>query len=368
MRALHVINGEHYSGAERVQDLLALRLPEFAIQIGFAALKPGRFASVRRSQASPLWNLPMRSRWDWSVAKQLAQIVRDHDFDLLHAHTPRGALIAALASKRAGVPLVYHVHSPAGRDSTRRLQNWVNERLERWSLRGAEQLIAVSPSLRRLMIDTGFPAERVTCICNGVPASPMPPKRRPQGAWTLGMIALFRPRKGTEVLLEALALLWARGCPVRMHAIGGFETPKYEAEIRALAQGRGVDPLIEWTGFTNDVAGELARTDVLVLPSLFGEGLPMVVLEAMAAGMPVVATGVEGVSEAVVDGVTGRLVPAGNAAALADAIEWISSGDADYEALGQAARRRHNERFSDRAMAEQVAGVYREIVRESTRT
>lgn len=364
VRALHVINGEHYSGAERVQDLLALRLPEFGVEVGFAALKPGRFAKVRQSQATPLFELPMFSRWDWKVAKRLASLVREQKYDLLHAHTPRGALVASLAAKRAGVPLVYHVHSPAGRDSTRRVQNWLNGQLERWTLNRAEQLIAVSPSLRQLMIDSGFPTERVTCICNGVPLSNLQPKRRPEGAWTLAMVALFRPRKGTEVLLEALSLLRERGCPVRLRAVGGFETPAYEAEIRALAQELRVADMIEWTGFTSDITSELARADLLVLPSLFGEGLPMVVLEAMAAGLPVVATNVEGVSEAVIDGETGRLVEPRNAAALAAAIESIARGDADYAALGNAAKARHAARFSDRAMAEQVAGVYREVVRD----
>lgn len=365
LRALHVVNGEHYSGAERVQDLLALRLPDFSVEVGFAMLKPGRFATVRESQRTPLYDLPMRSRWDWSVAKRLAQIVLEQNYDLLHAHTPRGALVATIAAKRTGVPLLYHVHSPAGRDSTRRVQNWVNKQLERRALREAEQLIAVSPSLRQLMIDTGFPAERVTCICNGVPVSTLLPKQRPQGVWTLAMVALFRPRKGTEVLLEALALLRRRGCRVRLLAIGGFETFEYEAEIRTLAEKLQIADTIEWTGFTSNVNGELAKTDVLVLPSLFGEGLPMVVLEAMAAGIPVVATDVEGVSEAVVEGVTGRLVQPGNTAALADGIESIVLGRADYEALARAAQQRHRERFSDLAMAEQVASVYREVVRDT---
>ena len=365
VRALHVINGEHYSGAERVQDLLAQRLPEFGVEVGFAVLKPGRFAKVRESQATPLYELPMRSRWDWSVAKRLANLVREQNYELLHAHTPRGALVASLAARQARVPLVYHVHSPAGRDSTRPVQNWINQHLERWALKRAEQLIAVSPSLRRLMINTGFPAERVTCIMNGVPLSKLQPKRRPQGMWTLAMIALFRPRKGTEVLLQALAMLREQGCPVRLRAVGGFETSAYEAEIRALAQELRVADLIEWTGFTTDVHGELATTDLLVLPSLFGEGLPMVVLEVMAAGIPVVATSVDGVSEAVVAGVTGRLVEPGSATDLAAAIESIVGGELDYEALGTAAKARHADRFSDFTMAEQVASVYCEVVRDA---
>jgi glycosyltransferase involved in cell wall biosynthesis len=85
----------------------------------------------------------------------------------------------------------------------------------------------------------------------------------------------------------------------------------------------------------------------------------------MAAGIPVVATDVEGVREAVVDGVTGRLVKPGDAGKFATAIESVIHGDLDYEKLAAAAQNRHAERFSDRAMAEQVANVYREVVCEN---
>src|SRR5580698_10112309 len=74
-KVLHLINGEHFSGAERVQDLLALSLPEFGFEAGFACLKPGRFSECRRSQETPLWNVGMRSRVDLGVARRIARLV-----------------------------------------------------------------------------------------------------------------------------------------------------------------------------------------------------------------------------------------------------------------------------------------------------
>ena len=126
------------------------------------------------------------------------------------------------------------------------------------------------------------------------------------------MIALFRPRKGLEVLLEALALLRSRGLPVRLRAVGSFETPEYESHVKQLAGQLNLEAAIDWAGFARDMDGELARMDLFVLPSLFGEGLPMVVLEAMSAGLPVVASAVPGVPEAVRDGVEGLLVEPAN--------------------------------------------------------
>ena len=108
--------------------------------------------------------------------------------------------------------------------------------------------------------------------------------------------------------------------------------------------------------------GILLVLDVLVLPSLFGEGLPMVVLEAMAAGVPVAATRVEGVPEAIRDGIDGVLAEPGNAQDLAAAIRRIVDGELDWQQLRHNARQRHAERFSDEAMAAQLATVYREIL------
>jgi glycosyltransferase involved in cell wall biosynthesis len=179
----------------------------------------------------------------------------------------------------------------------------------------------------------------------------------------LGTIALFRPRKGMEVLLDALAKLRAQGSPVRLRAVGGFETPEYEREVKRLAEKLGLADSVEWTGFTEDVDGALAEMDVFVLPSLFGEGLPMVLLEAMAAGVPVVATRVEGVPEALRDHCEGLLAEPGDPCSLARAIRRVVHGEVDWQAMRSRAIRRHAEAFSDRSMAAGVADVYRRVLR-----
>lgn len=363
LRVLQLINGEHYSGAERVQDLLALQLPRCGCEVGFACVRPQRFPSVRQSQETPLVNVPMRGRFDLRVVKRIARLVEYEGYDLIHAHTPRTALVGRLAARSVGVPLVYHVHSPVGRDSTRWWINRMNSVVERLAIGDADRLIAVSPSLREYMIERGTSPDRIVCVPNGVPVAGAAIERSaPVAAWTLGMMALFRPRKGTEVLLEALAVLRSRGVDVRLRAVGGFETPAYEETIRDLAKRLDVEAAIDWVGFTRDVRQELAKFDVFVLPSLFGEGLPMVVLEAMSVGLPVIASRVEGVPCAVVHRETGLLVEPASVSQLASAVEEFVAGRVDYQAMSCAARQRHAEQFSDERMAAGVAAVYRGVL------
>ncbi len=363
VKVLHLINGEHYAGAERVQDLLAERLHALGFQVGFACLKRGQFATVRKATGAKLYEVAMRSRFDLRPVAELVRIVRTEGYRLIHAHTPRSAMLGAIVSKLTGVPMVCHVHSPVARDTTHRVRNGLNLLVERLSTRRASALIAVSESLGGHVGSRKAARGKVTVVPNGVPAVASPrPDTAPPADWTIGTAALFRPRKGLEVLLRSLARLRALGFPVRLRAVGRFETQQYEAQIKSLARRLGVEQQIDWVGFTDDIDAELARMDLFVLPSLFGEGMPMVVLEAMAAGVPVVATRVEGIPEAIRDGIDGLIAEPDSPDDLTRAIGRIVRGDVDYRALRRNAHRRHAERFSDFAMAEGVAEVYRRVL------
>jgi glycosyltransferase involved in cell wall biosynthesis len=363
VRVLHLINGEHYSGAERVQDLLALSLPRFGYEAGFALLKPGRFAEARRSQGTPVFEAPMRSRWDVGIAKRIARLVADANYQIIHTHTPRAALVGRFAAIQAGVPYVHHVHSPTAADTTHPLRNFVNARLERFCVAPAKGIIAVSDSLGQYARNHRLGKGNIAVVPNGVPVwGPLNARSTPKGTWMIGCVALFRPRKGLEVLLHSLSELRAAGHSVRLLAVGGFETPEYEKNIHTIAAELAVSDLIEWTGFTTDVATQLARMDLFVLPSLFGEGLPMVLLEAMAAGVPVVSTRVEGIPQAVREGIDGVLAQPGSSHSLSAALGAVFEGKFNWQQLRESAHRRQADVFSDVAMARGVAKVYDEVL------
>jgi phosphatidyl-myo-inositol alpha-mannosyltransferase len=359
MKVLHLINGDFYSGAERVQDLLALNLPAFGYEADFAALKRGRFAECRRATGSRLFDMPMRSRTDLAVAWRIARLMQAENYGLLHTHTTRSAMIGALAARLAQRPFVHHVHSPAARDTQTGWRNTANSAVERWTLRGARRLIAVSESLRRYLELTGVPASQISVVPNGVPVcSRHVDWSPPTGRWTLGTVGLFRPRKGIEILIEALHLLVQRGIDAHLRAIGSFEEDSYRVAIEQLAERLGVSQRIQWTGFTTDVDSELRRIDVFVLPSLYGEGLPMALIEAMALGLPVVATAVEGTPEVLTPAGAGLLVEPGNAPDLAAAVASLIELGEDARTVAEAGRQRQMERYADAVMAKNVARVY----------
>ena len=368
IHVLHVINGEHYAGAERVQDLLAKCLPEFGYSAGFAGLKLDKFIAMRQTRETPLFDVPMRTRLDPQAALRVVRIIREGNYRILHAHTVRSLLVGAAASVMTGVPLVYHAHSPTSHDSTRRWLNRLGGTVERLCLRRPARVIAVSQAMAEHIADEGYDRARITVVPNGVPRfDSLPARRTPRGNWTLGVVALFRPRKGVEVLIEALARLRRKGVPVQLRAVGTFESPEYEAEIGALVERLGMTEHVAWTGFARDVTAELRKMDLLVLPSLFGEGLPMVVLEAMAAGVPVVASRVPGIPEAIRHGRDGVLANPADPEALAEAIAAVIDGRHDWSALRASAYLRQANLFSDRAMAQGTAAVYNAVLKDPTR-
>jgi len=308
VRALHLINGEHFSGAERVQQLLGKRLPEQSVEPHFVCLKAGKFSEMCGLEPEKVSVQAMKSRVDLSLVKKIANQAREMNADLLHAHTPRSASIASLVARSTGLPWVFHVHSPTSRDSTRAFINRMNDWIERWSLWNCNHIIAVSKSLRREMLKRGYDRQKVTCIPNGVAEqTPIDAYHKiNEENWTLGMVALIRPRKGIEVLLDAMSRVKQNLTNVKLDVVGPFETKEYEADVIQLVHKFKLEDTVRFHGFIRDVPEAMRRLDAMVLPSLFGEGMPMVVLEALALGVPVIATEVEGTPEVVRDGVTNR--------------------------------------------------------------
>ncbi len=359
-RILHLINGEHFAGAERVQDLLAMALPQFGYEAGFACVKADKFPQVRRSDV-PLHELSMRNKFDVLCYRQVAKLIRKEGYQLIHAHTPRSLLVGSLAARATGCPLVYHVHSPTGRDSCRGLKNWINTKVETWSLRQVDRMICVSNSLMNYMATLGHPTVKLTVVSNGVAAIEDLPQREPPAAnatWTIGTMALFRPRKGVEVLLDALSLMKQRGTKIHLRAVGQFETPEYEAEVMEHVNRLDISEMITWTGFQTNVNEQIRMMDLFVLPSLYGEGLPMVVLESMANAVPVVASNVEGIPEAVRDNVDGLIFEAGSAEDLAKKIESLVGDTSGWAKMSQSAYVRQRTCLSDISMAEGTSEVY----------
>jgi glycosyltransferase involved in cell wall biosynthesis len=304
----------------------------------------------------------MRSKFDLASAWKIAHIVKQEGYALLHTHTPRAVMIGRIAAWLTGVPLVHHVHSPTTRDTESIWRNRQNAIVERLSLTGVARLIPVSKSLEGYLRKQGWPQARISMVANGVVTpGALPDRPKPSVEWVIGSVALFRPRKGMEVLIQALADLRQMGYAVRLRAVGPFETIEYEKTIKEMTVRLGVADAIDWIGFAQDVDAEFVKMDVMVLPSLFGEGMPMVILEAMAVGVPVMASDVEGIPEVLEHGRTGLVVPAGNAKQLAIVLTELMNNKYDWRIMREEAYRLQVANFSDHSMAQGVARIYDDI-------
>ena len=366
LRVLHVVNGEYYAGAERVQDLLAQHLPETGCDVGFACVKADQFPLQRQCQDVPLEQTARSYPWSAAAGGDIARIIREHPYDIVHSHTPRSAWAAARAAKVTGVPLVHTIHDV----SLGQPANWARKVVDRYTisqLRNAEFVTAVSPSTLDLAQRLRL-GQRRRMIRNGVPAArpgfhrTAPGQSNAGRQWNLGTVALIRPCKGVEVLIRAVATLRRRGCPATATVVGTFDSQQYQRQIMDLVQRLDVAELIDFAGFSSDVPAHLEKFDLFVMPSVGPEGLPMVLLESMAHGLPTVGSDVSGIGDVVRPGVDGLLFPPGDDEALADAIETFISGEIDWKSMSDAARDRHAEEFSAQRMAMEFAQVYRELL------
>lgn len=362
MHVIHLINGEYYSGAERVQDLLAMLLPKSECAVTLGCLKPGIFAEKCACERSIIVDFPMGLKFNLFPACRIVRFIKENNVDLIHSHTPRAALIGSVASLLSGKPMVHHVHSPSIAETDNKLRNQMLYHIEKLCMLHAKHLIPVSNSLKQYLLDMGMDAGNISVVHNGVPSvGPLSAKPTPNEGMVLGMVALFRPRKGLEILLEAVAVLIGE-LNLTIRLIGPFESEEYKRSIQKYAADILPHASVVYVGFVSDVDRELRNVDAMVLPSLFGEGLPMVVLEAMASGTPVIATRVQGVPEAIEDGKSGILAFPGDVGSMAQAIAKLATGAIDYQSLRSEAYQRHQDLFSAVKMAESVYEVYNKVL------
>ena len=256
-----------------------------------------------------------------------------------------------LAARRAGVPrVVQFVHNMPSAPHwppavERAVDRRVDAAVDAW-VTGAH---AASASLERVAGMTGVHTVHYG-IPPAAPAAPAADLGYADGALNVAVVAAFEERKGHAVLLEAARALGDRA---RFALAGAGEA--FERTRAAAAEL----PTVRFLGRRADVPAILAASDALVLPSLANECLPYAILEAMAAGLPVVGTDVAGIPEEIADGETGYVVPPGDPAALADAIGRLADGRDRARTMGEAGRRRAAEQFAIPRMVERMTALWR---------
>lgn len=365
MSVLHVIAPGPAGGAEGIVRALAVGHRRGGCPAAVAAVlsmgeaDPPLLAELAEGGV-PVFPIRVAPRAYRAERRTLAALVRRLRPRVLHTHGYRADVIDQPVARAFGVPVVSTVHGFTGGG----WRNGLYERLQLRALRSCEAVVAVSAPLQRRLVDAGVPPQRVHLVPNAPPpGAPLldrgTARRRldvPRGAYHLGWVGRLSREKGPDLFLEAVAAL--PDLPLVASMVG--DGPERTRLVR-LAQRLGLDERVRWHGAMPRAVACFAGLDLLVLSSRT-EGTPLVLLEAMAAGVPIVATAVGGVPDMLPDG-HALLVPP-DAPALAAAIRRARLDPAatllraDRARLGFAARfctprwlRRHLEIYDEIAGA-----------------
>ncbi len=329
----------------------------------------GTVTARLRHREIPIHSLKKRPSHDWSLPARLASIFLEERISIVHSHNWGTQIEALLAAALAGVPSVVHtqhglefgfVNGPG--PFRERLRNLA----KRISTRRLRRIAAVSQEVREVILrDWKAPADRVALIHNGIrfPDRGIDPAERIAGREALGIgpqeeaviaVGILRPVKAFHVLLEAFSIHSTVPTSARLFIVGDGPL---RAELEADAQKVGLGDRARFLGIRRDVETLLPLFDLYAMSSV-SEGLSISILEAMAAGLPVVATRVGGNPEIVADGTTGLLVPPGDPRALADAIGYMLCSPARARAMGIEGRTRVRAHFSLGQMASAYERLY----------
>lgn len=327
---------------------------------------PGAAILARAREAGfPVFEVAMRGPLDLVAAARVARLLRRAGVQILNTHSSVDAWVGGWAARCLGIPIVRtrHLAIPVQR-------NPLSPRVYDWM---ADHVVTTGDRARELiMAQAGLPPGRLSTIPTGVdlgrfdPTRANPDRLRRElgldaGTRLVGVVAVIRTYKGHSILFQALAAPPLRGRPLHL-IIAGASFAEKTSMLRDEAVRLGVGPQVTFLGHREDVEDILAACDVVALPSIRDEGVPQVILQALALGRAVVASDVGGIRQVVQDNVTGLLVPAEDPQALGTAVARLLDDPDLAASLGGAGRRMVHLSYGVERMGEAMEAVYRSLV------
>ena len=300
-----------------------------------------------------------QGRADWRAIRQIEDCIQEDGIELLHTHGYKADLYGYVAARRSGKPIVATCHNWVGGTAALGIYN----HLDRMALKRFHGLAAVSDSVAQRLLNSGVAATKIRTIANGIDVEPFEralpsPALNFDGNKVIGMVARLDLQKGFEYLLRAAHQLCGT-FPALKVVIAG-EGPDRQA-IENMIQRFGLQSSVILAGHHSDMPGIYAAIDIFVLPSL-NEGLPMTILEAMAASKPVIATRVGAIPSVIKEGETGLLVDPGDADGLRDALARLLSDSDLCQCLGAAGHDWVRRNYTSEAMAMKYRQMYGEVL------
>lgn len=364
MRVMYFLNTLVRGGVEEHVLTLANGLDRSRFKVSLAC--PGALLELLRPDLAPdvkVFEVEARSWSDLASLRKLRSVIRREAPDVVHSHLFFASMFGSTVGKLAGAPATIETCHLAEVWRT----GWLKKSclIDRFFARFVDHFIAVSHATRaHLERKKKITAGKITVVWNGRDLGayqagargsfPIPGR---DSRLVVGVVGRLEPQKGLSFLIKAIPAVLRERPDVLFAFLGdGVLRQALEEECREA----GVEGAVHFLGYGRDVAGFLGSIDLFVLPSLY-EGLPLAVIEASAAGLPIVATAVDGTPEVVVDGETGVLVPPSDPQALARAIVGLLGDPARRELLGAAAAVRARKHFGLASQIAATEAVYEQL-------
>ena len=384
LRVLHIITRLDRGGSADNTLLSCIgqrrRGHHVALASGWGLTEESPLRSQAESEGVELIRIPSLVRAvdplkDLGALRACRRLIREGRYDLVHTHTSKAGILGRLAARRAGGCRV--VHTPHGHvfygyfgPLKTRLFIWAERLMARWT--DAIVTLTDREAEEHLALGIGRPPQFVT-IFSGIPPPQAkarngadPTRRRalglPAEGALIGSVGRLDPVKGHDLLIRAFAALQARQPGARLVLIGEGER---RGACEALARELGAAGKVSFLGWREDVAELLAELDLFVFPSR-NEGMGRAAVEAMAAGLAVVATRTGGLPDVVREGRTGLLVPPDDPGALSAAIERLLSRPEERRAMGEAGRELA-QAYSAEQMCEKIEALYQRLLAPTAR-
>lgn len=366
LRVLHLITRLPVGGAERLIVGILRNLDPQRIESRVCCIQDrGELADEVEALGIPVISLGLMRKHghDRAVAPALVALMREHKIDVLHSHLYHANLYGRLAARRLGIPAIASVHNTYSKP------RWLRHLLNRYLAGRTYRITAGSTEVRRdILRHDRVPADKVVLLPNAIDLARTESSLTPAEARlrlgcaaddrVIGTVGRLEEQKGQRHLLDAFALLRAApefsGAGLKLLIVGDG---RLRDALRAQAEALGIADACRFPGTIGELGDVYRAIDIFVMPSLW-EGLSLAMLEAMAAGLPMVATEVGGAREVLGDDRYGKVVPPGDAAALAAAIRALLNDPTGRGELAAAGAARVREHYSVAALARQLTSLY----------
>ena len=359
MKVLHLEFGKHlYGGAKQVTFIMQGLRAQFDVENILLAPHNSAIAVEMKAQGFQVIEIPVKGDLDFGLLWRISRVIREVNPDVVHIHSRRGAdFWGGLAAKWCGVPAVI----------SRRVDNPEPRWLTRWKYGLYNKVITISEGIRQVLLSQGLSENHVitvrsalapdaTCECDQSQFRSRFSLKN--DAFVIGVVAQLIERKGHAYLLEALPDLVKFYPNIQVLFFG---KGKYQGVLETLVAEKGLTEYVQFAGFCDDMPVLFGCLDLLVHPALM-EGLGVSLLQASQQGVPIIASAVGGIPEAVEHEVNGLLVEPKDVSALKNSIEHLIENPELLNQMGKAGQARVKTLFSQEQMVEGNLSVYQQIL------